>query len=138
MYAVAYRPTMAPTCNYSFFHWFIALLSGRKYDVLLTQLYMDPGRLRKEYGRVQTRKFTRRANRSRTVRVGLPVYTLRPLRRVRPAHSDHIRRCSQWTRTVRVGLALQCECSSGLVGRVGYASDASSAHVCLLTYVYPL
>ena len=27
-------------------------------------------------------------------------------------------RCSQWTRTVRGGLALQCECSSGRVGRV--------------------
>ena len=64
-------------------------------------------------GRVHTCNFTRRAYRSRTVRVGLPVYTLRPLRRVRPVHSDHIGRCSQWTRTVRVGLALQCECSSG-------------------------
>ena len=59
------------------------------------------------------------------------VHTLRPLRPVRPVHSDHIRRCSQWTRTVRVGLALQCECSSG---RVGYGSDALSAHVCRLTY----
>ena len=67
-------------------------------------------------GRVQTGNFTRRANRSR---IGLPVFTLRPLRRVRPVHSDHIRMCSQWTRTVRVGLALQCECSSGRVGRIG-------------------
>ena len=57
---------------------------------------------------------------SRTVRVGLPVYTLR---RVRPVHSAHTRMCSQWTRTVRVGLTLQCECSSG---RVGYGSDALS------------
>ena len=63
------------------------------------------------------------------------VYTLRPLRRVRPVHSDHIERCSQWTRTVRVGLALQCECSSG---RVGYGSDAPSAHVCRLTDFFPL
>ena len=47
------------------------------------------------------------------VRVGLPVYTLR---RVRPVHSDHILMCLQWMRTVRVGLALQCECSSGRVG----------------------
>ena len=47
------------------------------------------------YGRVHTDHFTRRAYRSRTVRGGLPVYTLRPLRRVRPVHSDHIRRCSQ-------------------------------------------
>ena len=39
-----------------------------------------------ELGRVNTRNFTRRANRSRTIRVGLPVYTLRPLRRVRPVH----------------------------------------------------
>ena len=87
------------------------------------------------YGRVHTCTFTRRAYRSRTVRVGLPVYTLRPLRRVRPVHSDHIERCSQWTRTVRVGLALQCECSSG---RVRYGSDAPSAHVCRLTYLFPL
>ena len=87
------------------------------------------------YGRVHTCNFTRRAYRSRTVRVGLPVYTLRPLRRVRPVHSDHIGRCSQWTRTVRVGLALQCECSSG---HVGYGSDAPSAHVCRLTYLFPL
>ena len=85
--------------------------------------------------RVRTRNFTRRAYRSRTVRVGLPVYTLRPLRRVRPVHSDHIRRRSQWTRKVRVGLALQCECSSG---RVGYGSDAPSAHVCRLTSFFPL
>ena len=70
-------------------------------------------------GRVHTDNFTRHAYRSRTVRVGLPVYTLRPQRRVRPVHSNHIRMCSQWTRTVRVGLALQCECSSGRVGRVG-------------------
>ena len=55
--------------------------------------------------RVHTDNFTRRAYRSRTVRGGLPVYTLRPLRRVRPVHSDHIRMCSQWTRTVRGGLA---------------------------------
>ena len=82
-------------------------------------------------GRVHTDNFTRRAYRSRTVRVGLPVYTLRPLRRVRPVglHSDYIRMCSQWTRTVRVGLALQCECSVD-------ASDASGrerrtdCHVC--------
>ena len=72
-----------------------------------------------ELGRVHTDNFTGRAHRSRTVRGGLPVYTLRPLRRVRPVHSDHIRRCSQWTRTVRGGLALQCERSSGRVGRVG-------------------
>ena len=84
-------------------------------------------------GRVHTCTFTRRAYRSRTVRVGLPVYTLRPLRRVRPVHSDHIERCSRWTRTVRVGLALQCECSGG---RVGYGSDAPSAHVCRLTYIH--
>ena len=63
-----------------------------------------------EIGRVHTCNFTRRAHRSRTVRVGLPVYAHRPLRRVRPVHSDHIGRCSQWTRTVLVGLALQCEC----------------------------
>ena len=87
------------------------------------------------YGRVHTRNFTRRANRSRTVRVGLPVYTLRPLRRVRQVHSDHIRRSLQWTRTVRVGLALQFEGSSG---RVVYGSDAPSAHVCRLTYFFPL
>ncbi len=87
------------------------------------------------HGRVHTAIFTRRAYRSRTVRVQLPVYTLRPLRRVRPVHSDHIGRCSQWTRTVRVGLALQCECSSG---RVGYSSDAPSAHVCRLTYFFPV
>ena len=68
-------------------------------------------------------------------RVPCAVYTLRPLRRVRPVHSDHIGRCSQWTRTVRVGLALQCECSSG---RVGYGSDAPSAHVCRLTYFFPV
>ena len=37
-------------------------------------------------GRVHTDHFTRRAYRSRTVRGGLPVYTLRPLRRVRPVH----------------------------------------------------
>ena len=86
-------------------------------------------------GRVHTCIFTRRAYRSRTIRVGLPVYTLRPLRRVRPVHSDHIGRCSQWTRTVLVGLALQCECSSG---RVGYGSDAPSAHVCRLTDFFPL
>ena len=67
-------------------------------------------------GRIHTDNFTRRAYRSRTVHVGLPVY---PLRRVRPVHADHISMCSQWTRTVRVGLALQCECSSGRVGRVG-------------------
>ena len=67
-------------------------------------------------GRVHTDNFTRRANRSPTVRVGLLTYTLR---RVRPVHSYHIRMCSQWTRTVRVGLALPCECSSGRVGRVG-------------------
>ena len=36
--------------------------------------------------RVHTDTFTRRAYRSRTVRGGLPVYTLRPLRRVRPVH----------------------------------------------------
>ena len=36
--------------------------------------------------RVHTDHFTRRAYRSRTVRGGLPVYTLRPLRRVRPVH----------------------------------------------------
>ena len=54
----------------------------------------------RQLGRVHTDHFTRRAYRSRTVRVGLPVYTLRPLRRVRPVHSDHIRMCSQWTRTV--------------------------------------
>ena len=83
-------------------------------------------------GRVHTDNFTRRAYRSRTVRVGFPVYTLR---RVRPVHSDQIGRCSQWTRTVRVGLALQCECSSG---RVGYGRDAPSAHVCRLNYFYPL
>ena len=41
-------------------------------------------------------------------------------------HSNPIGRCSQWTQTVRVGLALQCECASG---RVGYGSDAASAHV---------
>ena len=29
----------------------------------------------------------------------------------------HIRMCSQWTRMVPVGLALQCECSSGRVGQ---------------------
>ena len=86
-------------------------------------------------GRVHTDNFTRREYRSRTVRVGLLMYTLRPLRRVSPVQSDHIGRCSQWTRTVRVGLALQCECSSG---RVGYGSDAPSAHVCRLTYFYPL
>ena len=86
-------------------------------------------------GRVHTDNFTRRANSSQTVRLGLPVYTLRPLRRVRPVHPDHIGRCSQWMRTVRVGLALLCECSSG---RVGYGSDAPSAHVCRLTYFYPL
>ena len=86
-------------------------------------------------GRVHTAIFTRRAYRSRTVRVQLPVYTMRPLRRVRPVHSDHIGRCSQWTRTVRVGLALQCECSSG---RVGYSSDAPSAHACRLTYFFPV
>ena len=60
--------------------------------------------LQVDKGRVHTDNFTRRAYRSRTVRVGLPVYTLRPLRRVRPVHSDHIRMCSQWTRTVRGGL----------------------------------
>ena len=70
--------------------------------------------------KIDVAKFTRNFTR----RVGLPMYTLRPLRRVRLAHSDQIRRCSQWTRTVRVGLALQCECSSG---RVGYGSDAPSA-----------
>ena len=37
-------------------------------------------------GRVHTDNFTRRAYRSRTVRGGLPVYTLRPLRLVRPVH----------------------------------------------------
>ena len=37
-------------------------------------------------GRVHTDNFTRRAYRSRTVRGGLPVCTLRPLRRVRPVH----------------------------------------------------
>ena len=41
-----------------------------------------PNRYTMHYGRVHTRNFTRRANRSRTVRVGLPVYTLRALRRV--------------------------------------------------------
>ena len=82
-------------------------------------------------GRVHTCNFTRHAYRSRTGCIGLPVYTLR---RVRPVHSDHIGRCSQWTRTVRVGLALQCECSSG---RVGYASDAPSTHVCILTDFFP-
>ena len=35
-------------------------------------------------------------------------------------------------------VGLQCECSSGRVGRVGYGSDAPSAHVCILTYDYPL
>ena len=82
-------------------------------------------------GRVHTNNFTRRAYRSRTVRVGLPVYTLGTLRRVRSVHSDHFRMCSQWTRTVRAGLVLQCECSSG---RVRFTSDAPSAHVCRLTY----
>ena len=38
-------------------------------------------------GRVHTAMFTRRAYRSRTVRLWLPVYTLRPLRRVRAVHS---------------------------------------------------
>ena len=66
--------------------------------------------------RVHTDNFTRRAYRSRTVRVGFLVYTLRPLRRVRPVHSDHFGRCSQWTRTVRVGLAVQRERASGRVG----------------------
>ena len=37
-------------------------------------------------GRVHTDNFTRRAYRLRTVRGGLPVYTLRPLRLVRPVH----------------------------------------------------
>ena len=41
------------------------------------------------------------------------VYTLRPLRRVRPVESDHI-------------------------GRVGFCSDAPSAHVCRMTYFFPL
>ena len=39
------------------------------------------------------------------------------------------------TRTVRVGLVLQCECSSG---RVGYGSDSPSAQVCRQTYFFPL
>ena len=73
-----------------------------------------------DIGRVHTAIFTRREYPSRMVRVGLPVYTLRPLRRVRPVHSYHIGRCSQWMRTVRVELVLQCE--------------RASAHVCRLTY----
>ena len=45
-----------------------------------------------------------------------------------------IGRCSQWMRTVRVELALQCECSSE---RVAYASDAPSAHVCRISDFFP-
>ena len=59
--------------------------------------------------RVHTARFTRRAYRSRTVRVGLPVYTLRPLRRVRPVHSDHIGRCSQWRQRRAVCACMQTD-----------------------------
>ena len=82
-------------------------------------------------GRVHTDNFTRRAYRSQTVRVGLPVYTLRPLHRVRPVHSDHIRMCLQWTRTVRVGLALQCECRVDASGR-----ERRTKGPCLLTDLF--
>ena len=47
----------------------------------------------------------------------------------------HIGRCLQWMRMLRVGLALQCEWASG---RVRFASDALSAHICRLTYFFPL
>ena len=62
------------------------------------------------------------------------VHTLRPLRRVRPVHSDHIRMCSQWTRTVRVSLALQCECSSGRADASG--RERRSVCACLQTDLF--
>ena len=47
--------------------------------------------------------------RTEYLRVYLPVFTLRPLRRVHRVDSRLLGKCSQWSRTVRVHLVLLCE-----------------------------